>query len=78
MLKYVRTVIAISVHPEGENPIFGESATHVKLCDEAGGFFIELGQCHDATEAGTVRFDPVELQVVLDAAKELMSQAQPS
>jgi hypothetical protein len=72
MTKYKQTIIAISVHPEGENPIFGEQATHVQLQDESGGMFIEITQCHDHTESGKVRMEFEEWGVINAAVKKLV------
>ena len=46
--KLKSTVLTISVHPEGDNPIFADSATRVTLDDEGSGIFIVLDQ--SATE----------------------------
>ena len=72
-MSYKLTVIAISAHRQGVNPIFGEGATHIKLCDDAAGYFIELSQADDDTEPGTVRFDPAEWETIDAAVKTLLS-----
>jgi len=74
-MSYKLTVIAISAHRQGVNPIFGEGATHIKLCDDAAGYFIELSQSDDNTENGTVRFDPAEWEVINTAVKTLLNSA---
>lgn len=74
-MSYKQTVIAISVHREGINPIFGEGVTHVKLCDDAAGYFIELSQSDDDTENGVIRLDPAEWDTINDAVKSLLNSA---
>lgn len=71
MREFATTPIAYSVHCEGDNPVFGETATHVCVEDELGGPFITLKQ-----PSGEVRLDPKELDVVFKIAKQLM-EAQP-
>jgi hypothetical protein len=71
-MKYKQTIIAISVHAEGVNPIFGEGVTHVRLNDEAGGYFIELQQSDDTSENGVVKFDPAEWDELNAAVKSLL------
>lgn len=75
-LKYKATPLVISIHQEGENPIFGERATHVCLQDEGGGAFIALRQSHDDIKPGEVRLDMDELEFVLRVATELINGAQ--
>lgn len=74
-MKYVQTVIAVSVHPAGTNPIFGVGATHIRLQDDAGGYFIELQQSDDDAENGVVKFDPAEWDVINGAVKSLLNSA---
>ena len=38
------TPIAVSIHRESEHPLYGEGVIHLKLEDEAGGFFFEVSQ----------------------------------
>lgn len=73
-MKRVKTVIAMSVHSEGESAVFGEGATHVRVEDDGGGPFIVLHQVNESTEAGMVRLDADELELVLDAGRELLRQ----
>jgi len=70
-VNYKTTVIALSVHEENENPIFGETVTHVKINDEAAGPFVELSQNGETLEVGEVRFDFDEFDVVVAAVKQL-------
>lgn len=46
------TVTEISVHKEGDSPIFGDLVTHVKLYDEGGGTFIKLVQHGNDAKTG--------------------------
>ena len=70
-MNYKTTVIAMSIHNESDNPIFGESATHVKIEDEAAGPFIVLSQGGETLEVGEVRFDFDEFDVIVAAVKQL-------
>lgn len=68
------TPLKISVHPEGENPVFGERAIHIEIEDEAGGGFLEISQSLDVEmKPGTLRIELDELRTVLEAAEQLMS-----
>jgi hypothetical protein len=73
MTTYSKTIIKVSVHLAEENPIFGESSTHISLEDDAGGIYLKLVQCNDYIENGAVSFnDLAHLTAVYDAAKELL------
>lgn len=60
------TPITMSVHREGENPVFSDCATHVTIDDEAAGPFVILSQ--SASENNSVRLDLDELQVIARVA----------
>ena len=64
--------LSISVHREGDNPVFGETVTIVTLDDEAGGPFIRLEQIHDSIEPGKLILDLEELELCLKAARKLL------
>lgn len=68
------TIISVSVHNEHQNAIFGEGVTHVILEDEAAGGFIQLKQCDDNSEVGSLRLDIDELDAIHDAAHMLLKQ----
>lgn len=61
------TPIAVSIHRETEHPLFGEGAIHLKLEDEAGGFFFEVSQ-----EGQAFRVDFEELKQLVVAGKLLL------
>jgi len=71
-----RTTITISLHPDDENPVFGENATHITYADEAAGAFIKLTQFPDDTVDGqqTVRLGGDEMIEVAKIAAELLAQ----
>lgn len=74
-MKYNQTILKISVHPEGENPVFGERSTHVFIEDEAGGPYIKIQQCNDNSENSIISVNDIEeLNAIVDAAKELLKQ----
>jgi hypothetical protein len=76
MSTYSKTIISVSVHLYDDNPIFGESSTHISLEDEAGGIYIKLAQCHDSTENGVISFNDIQhMTAVFEAAKELFESA---
>lgn len=76
MSTYTKTIIKVSVHLYDENPVFGESSTHIFLDDEGGGPFIKFEQCNDVTANGTVTFNDVKhMTAVYEAAKELFEKA---
>ena len=74
-MKYAQTVIAVSVHPVGVNPVFGEGITHIRLNDDAGGYYIELEQSNDDSTNGVVKFDPAEWDEINAAVKSLLNSA---
>ena len=43
-LKFFATTTEVTVHREGESPVFSESAVKVRIDDEGGGAFIVLEQ----------------------------------
>lgn len=72
MTTYNKTIIKVSVHLAEENPIFGESSTHISLEDDAGGIYLKFAQCNDVTENGAVTFNNLyHLTAVYETAKEL-------
>jgi hypothetical protein len=72
-LKYlVTTPTEVSIHRLDENPIFGRSATKIRVQDEAGGPFIVLTQCFEDSE-GKLSFDLDELEEVLIQARKLIA-----
>lgn len=73
VMKYKSTIIRISIHPENQNPIFSEQATHVCIEDESGGPFIELRQERDDDDK-CVRVDMEELELITVEAKKLINQ----
>jgi hypothetical protein len=64
------TVTEISIHPEHENPIFGNEVTKVQLADEGAGYFFTISQ---STEAGLneIRMDFKELDYLVAAIRQL-------
>jgi hypothetical protein len=62
-----------------DNPIFGESVTHIELCDDGAGLYIKLSQVHEETEQGAVTFNNAdEILAIANAAKAFMHVAQRS
>ena len=72
-LTYKKTILKISVHPEGDNPVFSETATHVSIDDLATGPFLVIKQCRDDIGNGKVIIDFDEFDAIIDAVKLLKS-----
>lgn len=73
-MKYATTILTVAVHREGENPVFGEGNTYVKVDDEAGGPFLVLTQDTDSGVESSIRLDYQEFLAIAEAAKMLMHQ----
>jgi len=43
------TVTEVSLHPQNESPIFGETVTRVRLADEGAGMFVSVLQYQQET-----------------------------
>lgn len=69
-----KTILCISVHREDDSPVFGESATHVILEDEAAGYFIKLKQYTDNPEPETIKLDFDEIDDIIEAIDTLKEQ----
>ena len=65
----MKTITEISIHASGDNPVFGDSVTKVRLEDEAGGAFLVVSQ-----EERELRLDYDELVEITEAAKWMMEQ----
>ena len=72
-LTYKNPILTISVHPEGDNPVFSETATHVSIDDHAGGPFLVIEQSRDDTDNGKIIIDFEEFDAIIDAVKLLKS-----
>ena len=70
-LTYKKTILTISVHPEGDNPVFSETATHVSIDDHAGGPFLVIGQSRDDTDNGKIIVDFKEFDAIAEAVQQL-------
>lgn len=68
------TVMEISIHPDNENPVFGERAVQVRLDDEAGGPFVKIIQ---STDEGIqeIRLDFDEVEHIVKAIEMLKAGA---
>ena len=76
MAKYLTTPLAFSVYLEGDNAVFGETAIHVIVNDEAGGAFITLKEFPSDPKPGEISMDFEQLEAIFEAARVLM-KAQP-
>ena len=67
-----QTPLATSVHQHDDNPIYGETATHVFLDDDASGAHFVLKQTDEHAKVGEVRLTMEELKAVYQAAQDLL------
>jgi len=66
------TPITLSIHRDGDNPLFGDSAIHISCMDEGGGLFFKLEQVNpEASEPNCYEYE--ELIKITEVAKELES-----
>ena len=70
---YKTVPLKYSMFYEKDNPVFGESATHISIDDEAGGGYIVLEQFPDDGPQ-KLRLDIDELKQILSVANKLMSE----
>jgi hypothetical protein len=65
----ISTILAISIHQEGESPVYSDGHIHVSLDDEAAGCYIVISQ-----DDQKIRVNPEEIPMIVDAAKRLLNQ----
>ena len=70
---YKTVPLKYSMFYEKDNPVFGESATHISIDDEVGGSYIVLEQFPDDGQQ-KLRLDIDELKQILSVANKLMSE----
>ena len=70
---YKTVPLKYSMFYEKDNPVFGESATHISIEDEASGGYIVLEQFPDDGPQ-KLKFDLPELEELLRIANKLMSE----
>jgi hypothetical protein len=69
--KRIVSVVKVSIHREGESPVYGETVTTVELADEGAGPFLALRQ-PGRESPGEIRLDLEELPLLLEAARVLI------
>jgi hypothetical protein len=75
-MQFITTRISAVAIPK-DNPIFGESVTHIELCNDALDFYIKLSQTYDEIEKGVVTFNNAdEILAIGNVAKEMMRDAE--
>ena len=75
-MNFVTTRISAVAMPK-DNPVFGESVTHIELSHDAVDFYIKLSQTHDEIEKGAVAFNNAdEILAIGNVAKEMLNDAQ--
>ena len=68
-MEYKTTITQVTIHKSDDNPVFGESATRIKLEDEGAGRYLVIEQ-----DGGSISLDPEELDLIIAEAKKLMAQ----
>jgi hypothetical protein len=71
-VQWVTTPLKVSVHLSSENPIWGESGTHIEIDDEAAGGFVVLTQDDKDGNEHKLVFDIDELELVTKRARVLV------
>jgi hypothetical protein len=64
------TPIAVSLHRESEHPLYGEGVIHLKLEDDAGGYFFHVSQ-----DGEGFKIDYLEIKAMVAAADYLLKSA---
>lgn len=75
-MKFVTTPTAVAVHAEDDNPVFGETATHIRVNDEGDGPFLVITQFRESLGPGEIWLCIEEIDAVAVAARSLIA-AQP-
>jgi hypothetical protein len=65
--------IKYSLFKEGDNPIFGESAFHFEMMDDAAGAYLKLSQC-TYTNHGEILIDFREIPDIINALVKLKEE----
>jgi len=72
MAKLRSVATAVTVFHEGDNPVYGDTATIISIDDQAAGPFLRVRQTADHLGHGEVVFDADELEYIMKAAHYLM------
>lgn len=65
-------VTQIAIVQAGESPVFGDNTVTVSLDDEGGGAFVVIS---NAEQAGAVRLDFSEAELLMEAIRRLKKEA---
>lgn len=65
------TALEVAIHPEGVNPIFGESSTRVKMGDDGAGSYIIIRQHTEEFGDNEIRLDFDEVESLFEAIKTI-------
>jgi hypothetical protein len=71
---YKITPLTVSIHRDGDNAVFGDSAIHVSVDDEAAGGFIVIKSIAYATGLNALRVDIDELPIIQKVAEKLIAE----
>ena len=72
-IKYAVTPIAVSIHHQGENPIYSEFSLHLSIDDECGGPFLKIEISQDEPIPNTVRLDFEELALIERESNKMLT-----
>jgi hypothetical protein len=73
----IKTITELTIHLEGESPIFGDSRVSLKIEDEAAGPFVKItcGEGYfDPKTPGTIWLEEDTIEPVFKAMKFLLKQ----
>jgi len=65
--KFHLATTEMTVHSEGESPLFDENGVKIRMDDDGAGAFF-------ASPAGQIRVQLEELELILKAAKRMLAQ----
>ncbi len=73
--KFHLATTEMTVHSEGESPLFDENGVKIRMDDDgAGAFFVIEHLTCGASPAGQIRVQLEELELILKAAKRMLAQ----
>ena len=73
--KFHLATTEMSVHREGESPLFDETAVKIRMDDDGGGaFFVIEHLANGLSDQGQVRVQLEELELIVKAARKMLAQ----
>lgn len=65
------TTLEISIHPENENPVFGNGSTLIRMDDDGAGSYLVIKQETDDYGSNEIRLDFEEVEKLVEAVNIL-------